>query len=110
MSCLIAPPIRLAHRRAQLPSRAVLASALGLLVAGCMTMPSVSVPTLNASEAAVNARSSATQGESALTAADMPTEWWQLFNDATLSSLEVEAATANLDVQAAGARVQESGA
>ncbi|HBP3856269.1 TPA: TolC family protein, partial [Pseudomonas aeruginosa] len=46
--------------------------------------------------------------EVALTEEAIPSEWWQLFNDATLTALQTEAAQSNLDLLAAAARIEES--
>lgn len=43
-----------------------------------------------------------------LTESALPEQWWQLFNDPTLSALEQQLAKNNLDVQIALLRIQES--
>lgn len=82
--------------------------ALTLALAGCMTAPDVRQPLLVTPEAALHARATAVASEAALTDEAMPSEWWQLFDDATLAALQVEAAESNLDLQAAAVRIEES--
>jgi outer membrane protein TolC len=48
------------------------------------------------------------RNEPALSEASAPAEWWQLFSDATLTTLQAEAAETNLDLQAAITRIEES--
>ena len=41
-------------------------------------------------------------------AADVPAQWWLLFNDALLANLQVRAQAANLDLQVASTRIEQS--
>lgn len=82
--------------------------ALALALAGCMTAPDVREPSLASPDAALRARAAVVANEAALVDEPAPSEWWQLFGDATLTALQAEAATANLDLQAAAARIEES--
>ncbi|USP11875.1 efflux transporter outer membrane subunit [Aeromonas dhakensis] len=84
------------------------APALALALAGCMTAPDVRQPSLAAPDAALHSRAATVAAESALTEEALPSEWWQLFGDATLTTLQAEAATSNLDLQAAAVRIEES--
>lgn len=79
-----------------------------LALAGCMTMPDVERPRLATPDAALQARAATMATEVALTEEAIPSEWWQLFNDATLTALQTEAAQSNLDLLAAAARIEES--
>ncbi|WP_279025317.1 efflux transporter outer membrane subunit [Gibbsiella quercinecans] len=83
------------------------ALALLLLLAGCSTAPSVQAPSIGPATAALQARETAVSSQPALSDAPAPARWWALFNDATLLSLE-SAAGANLDLQAAALRIEES--
>jgi outer membrane protein TolC len=79
-----------------------------LLLAGCVAAPDVRAPSLASPEAALRARAVVVANEDALVDASAPSEWWQLFGDATLTALQAEAAASNLDLQAAVARIEES--
>src|SRR6266478_4669997 len=81
--------------------------AIGLLCAalsGCMVGPNYHTPAVPAppayKEPAPQAASTAPAG----------TDWWNVFNDATLSDLETQAIAANPDVQIAVARVDQADA
>ena len=45
---------------------------------------------------------------SPVTTGTMPNRWWELFNDPLLNSLQERAHSANLDLQKAGARIEQS--
>ncbi|WP_211090077.1 efflux transporter outer membrane subunit [Pseudothauera nasutitermitis] len=81
---------------------------MALVLAGCMTAPDVREPSLASPDAALHARAAVVADEAALVEEPAPSEWWQLFGDATLTALQAEAATSNLDLQAAAARIEES--
>ncbi len=81
--------------------------AIGLLCAslsGCMVGPNYHTPAVPAppayKEPAPQAASTAPAG----------TDWWNVFNDSTLSDLETQAIAANPDVQIAVARVDQADA
>jgi outer membrane protein TolC len=78
------------------------------MLAGCVTVPDVRAPFLVSPDAALRSRAVVVANESALVETSRPSEWWRLFDDATLTALQAEAAEANLDIQAAGARIEES--
>lgn len=84
------------------------ATVLALMLAGCMTAPDVREPSLPLTDAALQSRAAAVASEPGLSEEGAPAEWWQLFDDATLSSLQAEATGSNLDLQAAMARIDES--
>jgi multidrug efflux system outer membrane protein len=71
------------------------------LFAGCAVGPNYSRPAVAAPT---------TWKETAVTtnAAVLPAEWWTIFNDAELDSLEAQAVTANQDLKRAVARVTEA--
>ncbi|ARU05488.1 multidrug transporter [Comamonas serinivorans] len=79
-----------------------------LLLAGCMTDPQLPPPHLDTPTAALQARAATVAAQPALDASAPPSPWWRLFNDATLTALEGEAGTRNLDLRAAVARIDES--
>ncbi|KFX81201.1 multidrug transporter, partial [Ralstonia solanacearum] len=83
-------------------------SALALALAGCVTAPDTRGPALASPEAALRSRAAVVSGEPALTAAAVPSQWWDLFDDATLMALEAEATESNLDLQSAATRIEES--
>jgi NodT family efflux transporter outer membrane factor (OMF) lipoprotein len=78
------------------------------MLAACGTVPDVRAPSLASPDAALRARAAVMASESALVEEAAPLEWWRLFGDATLTALQAEAAEANLDLQAAVARIEES--
>ena len=84
------------------------APVLVLALAGCVTAPDVREPFLTSPDAALRARAAFVANETALVDAPAPSEWWQLFGDATLTALQAEAAASNLDLLAATARIEES--
>ncbi|WP_231646974.1 efflux transporter outer membrane subunit [Ralstonia syzygii subsp. celebesensis] len=79
-----------------------------MALAGCITAPDLRGPALASPEAALRSRAAVVAGEPALTEAAVPSQWWELFGDATLIGLEAEAAESNLDLQGAAARIEES--
>ena len=81
---------------------------LSLALAGCMTAPDVREPSFASPDAALRSRAAVMANEPALSEEPAPAQWWQLLGDATLTALQAEAAGANLDLQAAIARIEES--
>ncbi|WP_434025738.1 efflux transporter outer membrane subunit [[Pseudomonas] boreopolis] len=73
-----------------------------------MTVPDVREPALATPAAALRARSIAVTRHPALSEQPAPSQWWHLFGDPTLTTLEAEAAASNLDLLAASARIEES--
>jgi len=81
---------------------AILALGLGLAVlTGCKVGPDYARPT-------TAAPTGWKEGAAVTNAVVLPTEWWIIFNDAELNSLEKQAVTANLDLKRAVARVTEA--
>ncbi|KWT94132.1 MULTISPECIES: TolC family protein [unclassified Variovorax] len=81
---------------------------LALSIAGCVATPDVSEPRLPSREAALRSMAAVIAREPALDESQAPSEWWLLFGDATLTALQAEAASSNLDLQVAIARIEES--
>ncbi len=81
---------------------AVLALSLGLAVfAGCKVGPDYSRPK-------TAAPTGWKEGATTTNAEVLPTEWWTIFNDTELNSLETQAVAANQDLKRAVARVTEA--
>ncbi|MCL2897367.1 efflux transporter outer membrane subunit [Brenneria tiliae] len=80
---------------------------IALLLAGCVTPPSVQAPATGSKVAALKAREAMVARHPALTRSRAPEHWWALFNDATLIQLESEVG-ANLDLRTAALRIDES--
>ena len=85
-----------------------LALLLATCVTACVTTPDVREPSLASPDAAVRSRSAIVAGETALTETAPPSQWWSLFEDETLTALETEAVEANMNIQAAITRIEES--
>ncbi|MEC5342927.1 efflux transporter outer membrane subunit [Brenneria populi] len=81
---------------------------LALSIGGCVTSPDRKNPRLPSLEAATRARAYAVKTQPGLTDRAFPSEWWTLFGDSTLTELERAASSANLDLLAAVARIDES--
>ncbi|MDX9974172.1 MAG: efflux transporter outer membrane subunit [FCB group bacterium] len=77
-------------------------AAMTLLLAGCVTGPDYRRPELNTP----TAYKSATPAETA--PPDLTRDWWRLFNDSELNALAEEAVSANQELKAAIARVEQS--
>ena len=80
---------------------------LTLGFAGCGATLDVSEPRLPSREASLRSMAAVVAIEPALDQSPAPSEWWQLFGDATLTALQSEAAGSNLDLQVALARIEE---
>lgn len=78
---------------------------LPLLLAGCISVPDIGPTPVPAVPVALEI---ATASQPALTQDAVPAQWWALFGDARLEALQREAAGANLDLQAAMVRIEES--
>jgi multidrug efflux system outer membrane protein len=84
-----------------------------LIAAGCTSLaPHYETPEVNAPQAFKEAPLSADEGGTWKTAQPSDQlargEWWRVFGDGTLNSLEMDALDANQNLQAAMARVKES--
>jgi NodT family efflux transporter outer membrane factor (OMF) lipoprotein len=97
-----------ASRAGRLLRAAQGALVLAVTVAGCAAVPDVRAPSLPSPAAALRSRAAIVAAQPALTERPAPSEWWQLFDDATLSALQTEAVDSNLDLQAAITRIEES--
>src|SRR5262245_26077319 len=92
-----AMPLLKRHRRST-----VLAVGLGAaLLTGCAVGPNYTRP-------AVSASTGWKEGAAATNAAKLPADWWQIFNDDQLNSLERQAVEANQDLKRAVAHVTEA--
>jgi NodT family efflux transporter outer membrane factor (OMF) lipoprotein len=78
-----------------------------LVIAGCTVGPNFESPTSSAPPQVFD-RSQAAQAPSKAVEAGFNTDWWTLFNDPMLNTLELQLADANLDVAAASARLRQS--
>jgi len=78
-----------------------------LVMAGCTVGPNFERPT-SATPGQVFERTQAAQAPSKAVEAGFNADWWTLFNDPTLNSLEQQLTDANLDVAAASARLRQS--
>lgn len=74
---------------------------VSLLVAGCAVGPNYSRPT-------VPAQANWKETTTVTNAVRLPTDWWQIFSDAQLNTLEAKAVAANQDLKLAVARVTEA--
>lgn len=77
-----------------------------LVMTGCTVGPNFERPQTTTPE--VFNRTESAQSSSKAVESEFSPEWWTLFNDPTLNSLEKQLADANLDVAAASARLRQS--
>lgn len=80
---------------------------LGLVLTGCSVGPAFQPPPDFAAAATLQPRDAGSLA-AALQREPVPAAWWDLLDDPILSSLQRRAALANLDLQAAAARVAQS--
>jgi NodT family efflux transporter outer membrane factor (OMF) lipoprotein len=83
-----------------------LAVSLCFALNGCLVGPDFERPQANTPD--VFNRTQAAQAPSKAVASEFSREWWTLFNDPMLDSLEQQLTDANLDVAAASARLRQS--
>jgi outer membrane protein, multidrug efflux system len=81
-------------------------STLALLVSGCMVGPNYRKPAAPVPPAFQEPTAPAAAGPNAIAYSD----WWKVFHDPTLDSLETQAAAANRDIKIAIAHVDEASA
>jgi NodT family efflux transporter outer membrane factor (OMF) lipoprotein len=86
--------------------RAVLGAVAVISVTGCSVGPDFKSPAMAAPSGLLT--SSADNVPSELTTQSVDADWWKLFNDPVLTSLERRAAQQSLDLQAAEARIGQS--
>jgi hypothetical protein len=89
------------HSRGPKKAVGLIAGIAAALFTGCAVGPNYSRPS-------VPAQTSWKEGTVATNATKLPTDWWKIFNDEQLSSLETTAIQANQDLQLAVARVTEA--
>ncbi|OUL99820.1 multidrug transporter [Variovorax sp. JS1663] len=87
--------------------RASAALWLALLLPGCAVGPDFVRPESGLHEVALTPRADHV-GAMQPSGADVPTPWWTLFNDALLADLQANAQAANLDLQIASSRIEQS--
>jgi NodT family efflux transporter outer membrane factor (OMF) lipoprotein len=78
-----------------------------LVIASCTVGPNFEPP-VTSTPPQVFDRTQAAQAPSKAVETGFDTDWWTLFNDPTLNTLEQQLANANLDVAAASARLRQS--
>lgn len=78
-----------------------------LLLAGCVTPPSVKEPSIGPALAALKSHETIVSRQPTLSITQAPKHWWTLFNDPELIALESERG-ANLDLRTAALRIEES--
>ncbi|HEX7913815.1 MAG TPA: efflux transporter outer membrane subunit [Paraburkholderia sp.] len=78
-----------------------------LVIAGCTVGPDFERPTTS-TPTQVFDRTQSAQASSKAVETEFSQQWWTLFNDPTLNTLEQQLADANLDVAAASARLRQS--
>src|SRR5262245_31746139 len=93
------PPIEMKLVSPETPILLAVGLSIAML-AGCAVGPNYSRPT-------VPAQAAWKEGEATTNANVLPPEWWHIFNDAELNSLEGQAVKANQDLALALARVAE---
>jgi NodT family efflux transporter outer membrane factor (OMF) lipoprotein len=80
---------------------------LALLLNACATAPEAGAPLPVSPDAALLSRAAIVADTALLVEEAMPSQWWRLFDDATLDALEAEAAQSSLDLLAAAERIEE---
>ncbi len=73
-----------------------------------MTAPDVRQPSLASPDAALRSRAAVVANEPALIEEPAPSEWWQLFGDATLTALQAEAFEIQPGSSGRATRIEES--
>jgi len=76
-------------------------------LAGCTVGPDFAAPENGLKEAVLTPRADYAS-VSPTSVSEVPSQWWKLFNDPILSELESKAQSANLDLQAATTRIEQS--
>lgn len=79
-----------------------------LALSACMSAGQIQTPSLDSPNAALQARAQTLAEQKTLNEDALPAQWWQLFNDEQLSTLQAQAARSNLDLQTATLRIAES--
>lgn len=92
----------------RLPTFAVSGLVLSALLSGCAVGPDFQPPDNPLPTATLAPRAESGLAADDLQPTKVPADWWTLFNDDLLTSLEARAAQANPDLQAAASRLEES--
>lgn len=87
--------------------RAGAALCIAVLLSSCAVGPDFVRPESGLHEVALTPRADHV-GVAQPSSSNVPSQWWTLFNDALLSDLQLRAQTANLDLQTASARIEQS--
>lgn len=87
--------------------RAGAASWLALMLCACAVGPEFARPESGLHAIALTPRADYVDAAQP-TDADVPSQWWTLFNDAQLANLQSRAQAANLDLQVAATRIEQS--
>lgn len=94
------------------PSRRPIAALTSLTVAltltGCAAALNFRPPAFSTPDSALQSRASIVSTQAALSGEPAPTEWWHVFEDPLLVTLQAEAADQNLEMQTAVVRIEES--
>ncbi|SEL11840.1 efflux transporter, outer membrane factor (OMF) lipoprotein, NodT family [Pseudoxanthomonas sp. GM95] len=80
---------------------------LAVVLTGCVSTRDIQTPAMPDAAAATTAWAQELERETALETSSAPTQWWALFNDPLLISLEDQASD-NFDVREATARIDEA--
>jgi NodT family efflux transporter outer membrane factor (OMF) lipoprotein len=83
------------------------ASCVALLLSGCAVGPEFARPESGLHEIALTPRADS-PGAIQPSDSDVPLQWWTLFNDVLLAELQSRAQAANLDLQVASTRIEQS--
>jgi NodT family efflux transporter outer membrane factor (OMF) lipoprotein len=89
------------------PLRASAALYVALMLSGCAIGPEFVKPESGLHEIALAPRMDHA-GAVQPSESDVPAQWWTLFNDALLADLQLRAQAANLDLQVASTRIEQS--
>ena len=87
--------------------RCASAALCAAMLAGCAVGPDFASPENDLAQAELAPRQDPA-GHSRLSASDVPAEWWRLFEDPMLATLQARAAAGNLDLQQASERIEQS--
>ena len=87
--------------------RAGAASCLALMLGGCAVGPEFARSESGLHEIALSPRADYVDAAQP-SDADVPSQWWTLFNDTLLADLQSRAKAANLDLQVASTRIEQS--
>lgn len=92
--------------RSQL-QRCTIATLCAVLLAGCAVSPDFVKPVIGLHEVALTPRQDYASAPTT-SDAEVPSQWWMLFDDAVLADLEARAQGGNLDLQMVSERIEQS--